>query len=59
MRFLMGEPYKVTYTDKSGALLVVESKSGVCGTIEMAAYNNTVDWQESIFVGFEKRVYSG
>lgn len=54
MRFLMGEPYKVTFADKSGVLMVAESSSGICGTLEMATYNNSVDWQESLFVGFEK-----
>lgn len=54
MRFLMGEPYQVSYADKSGALLVAESRSGICGTLEMSTYSNTVDWQESLFAGFEK-----
>lgn len=53
MRFMLGEPYKVTFADKSGVLLVAESESGVCGTIEMASYGNSVDWQESLFVGFD------
>ncbi len=54
MRFLLGEPYKVTYAEKSGVLMVVESQSGVCGTLEMAPYNTTVDWQESYLVAFER-----
>ena len=28
MRFLLGEPYKVTFADKSGVLMAVESTSG-------------------------------
>ena len=54
MRFILGENYRVTYADKSGVLMAVESTSGICGVIEMAPYNNTVDWEESILVAFEK-----
>lgn len=54
MRFLLGEPYKVTFADKSGVLMAVESETGICGTLEMASYNTTIDWQESLFIGFEK-----
>ncbi len=50
----MGEPYKLTFADRSGVLLAVESESGICGTIEMEPYMNTDDWNESVFVGFEK-----
>lgn len=32
--------------------MAVESESGVCGIIEMAS--TTMDWEESILVGFEK-----
>ena len=54
MRWLLGEPYKVTYAEKSGVLMAVESKSGVAGTIEMTPYRTTVDWEESALVAFEK-----
>jgi predicted dehydrogenase len=54
MRYMLGEPYKVTFADKSGVLLAVESQSGVTGTIEMTPYRTTVDWEESILVAFEK-----
>jgi predicted dehydrogenase len=54
LRFLLGEPYKVTFAEKSGVLLVAESNSGVCGIIEMAPYENTVDWQETCLVCFER-----
>ena len=53
MRFLLGEPYQVTYADPSGVLLAVQSQSGVAGTIEMSPYTTSVDWQESALVGFE------
>jgi predicted dehydrogenase len=54
LRFLFCEPYRLTFADKSGVLLVAESESGVCGTIEMAPYNNSIDWNETILVAFEK-----
>lgn len=54
MRYMLGEPYQVTFADKSGVLLAVESKSGVTGTIEMTPYRTTLDWEESILVAFEK-----
>lgn len=54
MRYMLGEEYKVTFADKSGVLLAVESKSGITGTIEMSPYRTTIDWEESILVAFEK-----
>jgi predicted dehydrogenase len=53
MRHLLGEPYDVTYADSSGVLLAVQSKSGVCGAIEMTPYSTTLDWQESVLIAFE------
>jgi len=54
MRHLLGEPYAVTYAEKSGVLMAVESKSGVAGTIEMTPYRTTIEWEESALVAFEK-----
>jgi predicted dehydrogenase len=54
MRFLLGEPYGVTYADPSGVLLAGRSKTGVACTIEMTPYRTTLDWQESALVCFEK-----
>jgi len=54
MRFLLGEPYQVTYAEKSGVLMAVQSASGVAGTIEMTPYRTTVAWEESALVAFEK-----
>jgi len=54
MRHMLGEPYRVTFADKSGVLLAVESESGITGTIEMTPYRTTVDWHETILVAFEK-----
>jgi len=53
LRFLLGEPYKVSYADPAKVLLVAHSASGVPCTIEMAAYQTTIDWQETALVGFE------
>lgn len=54
MRFFLGEPYKVTYAEKSGVLMAVESEGGICGALEMAPYSTTLDWQESYLVAFER-----
>jgi predicted dehydrogenase len=54
LRHLLGEPYRVTFADRAGVLLVAESESGVTGLIEMAPYQTTIDWQESALVGFQK-----
>ena len=54
LRHLLGEPYRVTFADKSGVLLTAESESGVTGVIEMTPYQTTLDWQESALVAFER-----
>lgn len=54
MRHLLGEPYKVIFADPSGVVLLVQSKSGIAGTIEMSPYRTTIDWQESVLIAFEK-----
>lgn len=54
MRFLLGEPYRVTFADRAGVLLAGESQSGVTVTIEMTPYQTTIDWQESALVAFER-----
>jgi predicted dehydrogenase len=54
MRFLLGEPYRVTWADPSGVVLAGRSDSGVCCVLEMTPYRTTVDWQESAMVCFEK-----
>ena len=54
LRYLFGESYQVVFADKSQVLLVAQSESGVPGTIEMAPYETTLDWQESAMVAFEK-----
>jgi len=54
MRYLLGEPYRVTYAEPSGAVLAGQSVSGLPCVIEMSPYCTTVDWQESALVAFEK-----
>ena len=54
LRHLLGEPYRVTFADKAGTLLVAESASGLSGIIEMNPYLTSRDWQESALVCFEK-----
>ena len=54
LRHLFAEPYRVSYADPSGVLLVAHSESGVAGVIEMATYQTTIAWEESALVGFEK-----
>lgn len=54
MRHLLGAPYRVTYAEKSGVLLAVESAGGVAGVIEMTPYRTTIEWEEEALVAFEK-----
>jgi predicted dehydrogenase len=54
LRYLLGEPYQVTYADRAGVLFVGESQSGITCTLEMSPYRTTVDWQESALVAFER-----
>ncbi|NIA15873.1 MAG: Gfo/Idh/MocA family oxidoreductase [Nitrospiraceae bacterium] len=54
MRHLLGENYRPTHADPTGTLMVIESESGVPGTIEMSPYQTTIDWQEEALVAFEK-----
>ena len=54
MRHLLGEGYRLSFADKAGVLLAVESDSGVTGTIEMSPYRTTLEWEETALVAFEK-----
>jgi predicted dehydrogenase len=54
MRYLLGEPYQVTYADPSGVLLAGQSESGIACVIEMTPYQTTIDWQESALVCFQR-----
>jgi len=53
MRHLLGEDYKVAYVDKNNLVIVVETASGVTGTIEMTPFNTTREWMEEAMVAFE------
>jgi predicted dehydrogenase len=54
MRFVLGEPYQVTYADPSGVMLAGRSASGIACAIEMSPYSTTIAWQESVLVAFER-----
>jgi predicted dehydrogenase len=54
MRYLLGEPYRVTYAEPSSVLFAGQSASGVACTIEMSPYQTSIDWQESALVCFER-----
>ncbi|HOE66641.1 MAG TPA: Gfo/Idh/MocA family oxidoreductase [Candidatus Hydrogenedentes bacterium] len=53
MRHVLGEDYTLAYVDKNNVLLVVETPSGVTGTIEMSPYTTSIAWEEEILVAFE------
>jgi len=53
LRHLLGEPYRVSFADPAGVLLVAESGSGVTGIIEMDPYSTSIGWEESALVCFE------
>lgn len=54
LHYVLNEPLHVEYADPSGVLLAASGQSGVCATLEMAAYETKDDWQEVIFVAFER-----
>lgn len=54
MRYMLGEPYRITYADPGGVVLAAESRSGVPAIIEMSPYRTTLGWQESVLVAFER-----
>lgn len=53
LRYLLNEPYRATYVDRTGTLLVGEAQSGIPCVIEMSPYTTTIDWQERALVAFE------
>jgi predicted dehydrogenase len=54
IRFMLGESYELTFGDRSGVLLAGESISGVTVVLEMAPYETSVEWHESVLVCYEK-----
>ncbi|RED64397.1 MULTISPECIES: Gfo/Idh/MocA family protein [Cohnella] len=54
IRFLLGEPYRLTFGDRLGVLLTGESDSGATVALEMAPYSTSIEWHESLLVCFEK-----
>lgn len=54
IRFLLREPYKITFADRRGVLLAGESDGGVTVALEMSPYNTSIEWHESLLVCFER-----
>lgn len=54
LRYLLGEPYRMTYAEPSQVVLAVQSQSGIAGIIEMSPYQTTLGWQESALIAFER-----
>jgi len=54
MRYMLGEPYTISYVHPSDVMLAVTSASGVAGVIEMTPFSTSIDWQEEVLVCFEK-----
>jgi predicted dehydrogenase len=54
IRLLFGEDYNITYGEKTQKLLVGKSVSGKPAILEMSPWNNSVDWQESYLLAFDK-----
>ena len=54
MRYLLGEPYQVTYADPSGIMFAGRSESGVACVLEMSPYTTSLDWQEPALAAFER-----
>jgi hypothetical protein len=54
MRFFFDEDFRLTYTEKSGVLLGVETVSGIPGILEMSPYSTNQEWHEAALACFEK-----
>jgi predicted dehydrogenase len=54
MGFLFAEDFRLSYTEKSGVLLGVESASGIPGILEMSPYSTNQEWHEAALACFEK-----
>ncbi|MBP3964663.1 Gfo/Idh/MocA family protein [Paenibacillus lignilyticus] len=54
IRFFLGENYKLTFGDRAGVLLIGESESGVTVSLEMAAYQTSIEWHEQVIATFEQ-----
>lgn len=54
MRYLLGEPYEVTFVDKQSRVMMCQSKSGITCSLEMNTYGSERRWEESFMVGFDR-----
>lgn len=53
-RHLIGEPYRLSYVDPSGIVIVGHGDSGVAVTLEVGPYTTSSDWQETALAAFER-----
>lgn len=53
MRHLAGEPYRLTYADPTGVLLVGRTLGGVPVAFEFTPFRSSKDWVENALVAFE------
>lgn len=51
LRHLLGESYRLLHANER--MMVVRSESGVIGSLEMAPYETTIEWEETAKVCFE------
>jgi hypothetical protein len=54
IRYLLGEDYHIKYAERTKTLLAGESLSGKPVVVEMSPWRNSLDWQESYLLGFER-----
>lgn len=54
IRFLLGEPYHVTFVDSLGVLMCGESDHGASVVLEMAPFQMREGWWEHVLIGFER-----
>jgi predicted dehydrogenase len=53
IRYLLGEDYRVVFADKSEAVMVGESESGITVLLEMKGHGSRRSWEERYMVSFE------
>jgi predicted dehydrogenase len=54
IRFLLGEPYHVTFADASRVIMCGQSDSGCSVVLEMAPFRMRQGWWEQALIGFER-----
>jgi predicted dehydrogenase len=54
LRYLLGEPYRPTYADPQGRLMVGQAAGGAACVLELVPYQPVTVWHESALICFEK-----